>query len=1266
MTLDSDTTQAAAAARPRWSPWLGALAWALAAAYFVAALAILALKYWILPNIGAHGAAIEQALSRAVGERVSIGVIAAHWQGLRPGLDLGDVRIYDREGRLALQLPSVEAVIGWRSIVLGSLRLHSLALDGPNLQIRRDPQGRIFVAGLQVRGGDSAQGSSSWLLEQPEVVIRDAQLTWDDELRGARRLSLSGVNFALQNGFGRHRFSLRARTAPELASALDLRGELRAGPVGGMLDWSARLFAELDYVDLSAWKAWIDYPLPIESGRGAVRVWASFDAQGISDATADVALAQFRARLAPDLPLLDLEYLRGRLSGSDTPRGIAFAARSLGLKTASGISMAPADISLRWDRPVDAVPEKGELEATTLELEPLARLAAFLPVPAPLRERLAEIDPRGAVHELKLSWAGELHAPQRYTLRGRFARLAARKLGAGAGFSGASGTVDISEAGGTLLLQSGQVALELPGILPEGRVQLDSLVANASWNVRAGQVDLKFSNVALANRDLAGTLHGSYSSAAAAAGGPGSLDLTGSFPRIEAAAAYRYIPFLPAEVAAYLKASVDGGQLSDGRLRMKGALRDFPFADGKSGVFAASARIANGEFEFAERWPRLSGIAAELHFDGARMQLSGSRAAILGARVADVRAQIPDYIRDDSVLHVEGQVEGPASEFLRFIDLSPVGEATGGFTRGMVAQGPGRLQLKLDVPLDAPERTRTAGVFQFAGNQLALGPGLPALAQVSGRLEFSEDSVAARNLSAQFLGGQASVSIAARPDGGYGVTAQGSASMAELQKLAGASLLDHASGTAAWRAAAVLGQGRFELQVDSPLAGVGLGLPAPLGKRAGEVLALHIERSNRPSEALRRAGVFVLPAQGDAILLSLGRVVNAVIVRRRSGDSYSIQSGGIGINEPAPAPAAAGIAVSGTLGSLDLDQWRAVLADSQGGGDAPSSVRLSVGTLDAGGKRFNEVNLRAAPTLDGWNASVSARELEGSITWQAEGRGRVVARLKRFAFPDPAPDTVPGNASGDAAQGELPSMDIVAEDFVFDQRQLGRLELVASSAASDWRIEKLALSSADGTLAATGWWHGSASAPSVALDLKLDASDAGGFLARLGHPGTLKGGTAAVEGKLEWLGGPQSIDYPTLNGDLKLEAARGQWLRGNGFTFDTLSSNATIARGIVSTDNFKMSGKLALVSLSGTVDLAGETQDLKVRVVPSVGDSASAVAALLLANPLTALGALLVQRLLNDPLGRIFALEYTVKGTWGEPKVERVRTETSQEGNTGQ
>jgi len=169
---------------------------------------------------------------------------------------------------------------------------------------------------------------------------------------------------------------------------------------------------------------------------------------------------------------------------------------------------------------------------------------------------------------------------------------------------------------------------------------------------------------------------------------------------------------------------------------------------------------------------------------------------------------------------------------------------------------------------------------------------------------------------------------------------------------------------------------------------------------------------------------------------------------------------------------------------------------------------------------------------------------------------------------------------------------------------------------------------------------------------------------------------------LSWAGSPQSIDYPTLSGTLRLDAQNGQFLKaepgvarligilsmqswitldfrdlfGRGFAFNRISGSATVANGVLRTMDFHMQGPSAQVSMDGQVDLVNETQDLHARVEPSVGNSISSILAVVV-NPIWGLGAFILDKILKNPLGQALTFEYRVTGTWDKPVAERLKAE---------
>ncbi|KPK08512.1 MAG: hypothetical protein AMJ64_03110, partial [Betaproteobacteria bacterium SG8_39] len=310
--MQSETpTQAAPAPRRRAQAarrglWriLETLAWF---ALLLFAVSLLALRYWVLPNIEAHREVVVGAFSRGLGLPVRVGGIQADWQGLRPRVTLSDVRVYDRDGREALVLPAVHNVISWRSLLFAELRMRSLIIDSPRLAIRRDAAGRLYVAGLELTAdgkGERGGSAAEWILGQREIEVRNAEIEWIDVKRGAPPLKLSALSLRLRNAGGVHALGLNARPPEGFGSALVVRAELKGGSVTVPSQWSGRLYAEFGGTDLAAWQPWVDYPFELSRGRGGLRMWVTLGAGQRVRTTLDVQLSEVSARLAKDLPRL--------------------------------------------------------------------------------------------------------------------------------------------------------------------------------------------------------------------------------------------------------------------------------------------------------------------------------------------------------------------------------------------------------------------------------------------------------------------------------------------------------------------------------------------------------------------------------------------------------------------------------------------------------------------------------------------------------------------------------------------------------------------------------------------------------------------------------------------------------------------------------------------------------------------------------------------------------------------------------------------------
>jgi uncharacterized protein YhdP len=108
-----------------------------------------------------------------------------------------------------------------------------------------------------------------------------------------------------------------------------------------------------------------------------------------------------------------------------------------------------------------------------------------------------------------------------------------------------------------------------------------------------------------------------------------------------------------------------------------------------------------------------------------------------------------------------------------------------------------------------------------------------------------------------------------------------------------------------------------------------------------------------------------------------------------------------------------------------------------------------------------------------------------------------------------------------------------------------------------------------------------------------------------------------------------------------------------GFEFDEASGDVVVTEGVARTNNLRMRGLQAGVLMEGEADLARETQDLRVIVVPEINAGTASLLYSII-NPVVGMSTFVAQLFLRQPLMQAGTREFRVTGTWAEPKVERV------------
>ncbi len=1247
-----------------------ALLWLLFVLWVLFAVLVTGLRYVVLPGVGKYQPEIEQAASKAIGQPVKIGKIDVRWEGLNPDLVLNDFVILDKQGEPALALTQVDTILSWQSLWRGRLMLSLLAIEGPVLHIKRESDGRLTVAGIEAKADDSDPGLAEWVLDQRRIRIRNATIVWEDKLRQAPPLVLEDLQFGLDNSGRSHRFGLSAVPPEDLAARLDVRGEIMGHPGEKLSELAGRLFVELDYADLAGWRAWVDYPVHLPQGRGAVRIWGDLD-EGESRLTADVALEELRIRLGRNLPELDLATMRGRLQGRYKENEWEIAGRRIELLTLDGIRVPPTDFQADWTLNPKTQRVKGKASASLLDLQALSHLAGHLPLDAVSRDVLVSRHPAGRVSELRANWELEGEQLLRYGIKAGFTDLGLRAGGAFPGASGLSGQVDANERSGWLTIDSGKSGLSLPAVFPEPDIAFDEFRLKASWKSEAnGRTDVRLEKLEFAGPDAAATAKGSY---LYTGNGPGEIDLTANISRGEGTAVWRYMPHAVNKNARdWLRKGITGGRGHDGKLVLKGNLKDFPFRDPRTGTFFVTAKATGARIHYADGWPDIEHVDGDMHF-GVGMRIDAKHGKILGADLGKVLVVLPDFESFEEMLYVRGIARGPTAEFLKFIDQSPVAAKIDDFTEGMKAVGSGQLDLELDLPLRQLDDSKVRGVYHFQNNQVQPLAGLPFITQVGGKLSLTEKSVATDDLSGKLFGGPMKLRVRNEADKVV-VQATGQANIAAVRDHFGWPVLAQVTGNSAWKADINIRKRNADFIVESNLQGLSSSLPDPFNKTANSPLPLRIERT--APDATR-----------EQFRITLGKVARGVLIQRSDAKGSRWERGAITLGEGEPRLPEKGLNVQVTLPRVDGDAWKAALSmhaapsaktapQTSASGLAFGQVSIKTPSMRAFGREFNQVDVALKPREGGWAIGLNMREATGELIWRSAGDGLLEGRLRRLVV-QPLMET---GEAGSQAINSLPGMNFAVDDFFVGEKSMGQLDVKARNDKGVWQLENLSIKNPDGQLKGKGSWQNQGK-HQTHLEFDLVANDIGKLLTRLGYADAVRRGQARLSGALDWDGPLTDIHYPSLSGNLDVHAEKGQFnklepgigkLLGlislqslprrltldfrdvftDGLAFDAIDGKLAVKKGIMQTvEPLQIKGPAAQVIMQGETDLKNETQNLRVTVRPELGGAAAMGAALV--NPVAGVATLLAHTVLRDPLNRLFSYRYHVTGTWSDPLIDK-------------
>ena len=1328
---------------------LRVIAWMMLVAGCVLGMAWAALHFWIVPRIEDFRPKLENLATQTIGVPVQMGKLLAVSSGWMPTFEIHDLALLDPEGRRALTLPKIVFAISVRSIL--DLGVEQLVIDSPTLDIRRTSTGEWRIAGLSLKQDNTPDSAAAdWIFAQKEIVIQHGTVFWTDEFNPLQRnksaLDLQDVSWILRNSARHHQWRLDATPPSGWGDRFVLMGDLKRNLLsthpGRFKDWSGQVHAEFPDVDLSQLGPHLPWKVNATKGQGALRMWVDLNHGNVKQATADLVLENVQAQLSPELQALSFKNIAGRLSVKPLHKGLDFSTEGLRFDTTDGLHWPGGNVNFSYAEADNGQSAKGLFHGDKLDLFALRNIALQLPLPESARKTLLEHKVSGLVNPLHIEWSEELGKSDKAihvaVANGRFDNFYFEGGKAGSetenwpSIENANISFDMNADGGQIKATIDNGAISIHRIFEEPRIQLDAMQASVKWVKQKDQVTVPDWQLRVSNSDVTGEWQGKWKPSPIA-NSLGILDLQGTIARGDAARVHRYLPLtLPQSVRHYVRDSVLKGEVQGVAVKIKGDLQQLPFANPKDGEFRFAGKVKDIQYAYVPpsgstrnttqepNWPAMNNVNGDIVFDRYNFKVNGASGKWGNVPFTQIKAEIPN-LNGKVVVNVQGESKTGANLALTDLRQSPVNNMLGGLFAQAQSTGTLNARLKLSFPLAELDKTTVQGNVSLNNNDVRLQSALPLFEKAQGNINFNESGFSLVGVNAQFLGGPIKLDGGSRKlpakstEANPLIRIQGQATAIGMRQAKEIpwlnALAQQANGSTTYTASLGFKGGQSELSIQSQLQGLALNLPSPLNKRSDDMVAFKYDNTVQSLNQNK--------ATRDQIQMSWGRALSASYVRDLTGTEPRVINGRWQVGDVVgnPSQTDGGVLAIVNLPSISLDDWLQILSPPK---SSPAYVASSNSSLSAASQTYlpNRMTLKANElTVQGrnlhnvsvngsregyvWRAQTDAREFSGYLEYRQsnnQNAGRIYARLARLSLPPSADQTVESLLEDSPVA--IPALDIVVEDLELRGKKMGRVEIEAintdptsprSNAGREWRLSKLNITVPEASFKASGKWVTSRDGTQQAItdmNFRLDVSDSGDLLNRLGTKDALRGGGGKLEGQVSWQGSPLTLHYPTLGGRFNVNIGRGQFLQAEpgvakllgvlslqalprrllldfrdvfsaGFAFDTIRGDVTIQQGIANTRNLQMKGVNAIVQMEGSSDIARETQNLRVLILPEVDAGTASLLAGIALNPAIGLSTFLAQLVLKQPLSRVNTQEFSIDGTWSDPKVTKISSSSA-------
>ncbi len=1251
----------------------GVTVWYFLVAAVIGLAVLLSVARVLLPNMSEYKSNLEALASEQIGRVIEVGSLSAGWSGLSPVLALEQVSISSqdrtddtvriKEIHLSLDL--------WQSLLTQRWKMRSIDLVGLKLTVYRLIDGHWSLS--ESRDEDSQPPDLELVLQQNRLGLRDAQITWVDQMEGGLTRNFHDVEAQLINAGYKHRFSMRTVLPVSLGKSLELIGEAK-GYGADFAHWSGQIFCKIEDLQLRQWTRWIP-DLPVSAkGLLSAEFWGDWSGAQLTALSGKVSGTDLNlAMTGSGRQPYELEKLKSRFEWQKTDQGWRINADEIDLYRNQFADWSGIKLGALWHQSNRQL----KLSASLVPLEELGLISTqFVFLDARLRRWVDRLEPRGLLHafELVSRLPDDFETPQ-LSVRAEFSDLSVQAFDNFPGITGLAGRLEGNLQQGQLHLDSDALVVLAPALFSDPKILVEA-VGDINWRRYADRVLVNTPQLRLATAEgiklkARGQLDWVFSEPAPL------LDLQLRFNDFGLEKVQHYLPvgIMSPKLVDWLSTALVSGTVTSPRILFNGRVDQMPFDHGE-GVFLTYFGLEEAVLDYSPEWGKLDGLTGTAEFTGRTMHIRGERARLMRAALSDTVVKIDDLA--NAVLTVKGKAQDSVAGMLNYVMTTPLRNRFGPLVEAVETRGKAGLELDLKIPLKKKlGKVKVSGDVTFKNSRIKSRQDAFDLSAIKGKLHFTEQVLSASNIEARLFNAPVSVGLY----GGAGTSRatvldiRGPMQLVEQIQSFGWRFADYLSGNAQWQTRLFFkrdeaaGRTDISIRLDSDMQGIVSGLPAPLKKPADKSVPLTVEWD-------------VNETPGSPVYIKYGDKASAVFAGDGAG---GIRAGeAVFGGEPAKLPKHNVFKITGRVAEVVPLDWAAIFT----GGASKSShlprldFSLRADKLSLFEYSVNDVFVKS-PASSPWEFTLSGDAAEGSLQLVfGEGNSlqAVKAQLERLHL-IPPPEKPSQQGREIVHPDTIPDLSISIGDLRWGEPVLGRLILETSSVSDGIDIEQLQLTSDALAVTANGQWKETGAVQATRFDIKINGGTLGQLLTEFGDSDAIEKGELSGTITAAWPGSPADFSLKTLEGELVLKVGDGRLkdvdtgagrllgllslqsiprrlfldfsdLFNEGYSFDKLEGSFLFNDGDAFTKNLKIYGPAADIEVIGRTGLITQDYDELITVIPHL-TSALPIAGVIAGGPGVGAAILLAERIIGDQVNKMSKIQYQVTGSWKDPQYTR-------------